>query len=87
MEEAVAGKTEYSLPEKYILPPLSSTGTGPVFFHSRIGGVRSGGVLADPRFGTAESGEKLVSAVLDELKEIVVAIAKSEEVKPEERLK
>lgn len=84
MEEVLIGRTQFSLPEKYILPPLSSTGTGPVFFHSRIGGVRAGGVLADPNCGTAETGEKLMSAVLDELEEIVVAIAKSGEVKPEE---
>jgi creatinine amidohydrolase len=87
MKEAIAGTHHHSLPAKYILPPQSATGTGPVFFHSRIGGLRAGGIMADPSCGTAEAGEKYMSAVLDDLTDIVVAIAKSEEIKPEEKLK
>ena len=87
MDEVLVGTTHFSLPEKYILPPLGATGIGPVFFHSRVSGSRAGGVMADPSCATAETGEKLMSTILDDLTEIVVAIAGSEGVKPEEKLK
>ena len=86
MEEVLVGTTHFSLPEKYVLPPLGATGIGPVFFHSRVGGLRAGGLMADPSCATAETGEKLMSTVLDDLTEIVVAIAKSEGLVPEEKL-
>lgn len=56
---------------------------GPVFSHSRVSGRREGGVMGDPSAATKEAGEKLIAAVLDELTEIVVAIAKSEGMKHE----
>jgi creatinine amidohydrolase len=84
MEEVRVGTTCFSLPEKYILPPLGATGTGPVFFHSRISGTRAGGLMADPSCATVETGEQLMSTVLDDLIGIVVAIANSEGAKPEE---
>jgi creatinine amidohydrolase len=87
MDEVRAGTNYFSLPEKYILPPGGATGAGPVFFHSRISGIRAGGVMADPSAATAETGEKLISDVLDEITAMVVAIIKSEGVKVEERLR
>jgi len=41
--------------------------------------------MGDPSAATKEAGEKLIAAVLDELAEIVVAIAKSEGMKHEEK--
>jgi creatinine amidohydrolase len=87
MDEVLIGTNYFSLPEKYILPPGGATGAGPVFFHSRISGIRAGGLMADPSSSTAETGEKFISAVLDEITAMVVAIIKSEGMKVEERLR
>jgi hypothetical protein len=43
------------------------------------------GIMGDPSAATREAGEKLIAAVLDELTEIIVAIAKSEGMKREEK--
>lgn len=81
LDEVVQGTRSFSLPDKYIFPMPA----GPVFFHSRVSGRREGGVMGDPSAATKEAGEKLIAAVLDELTEIVVAIAKSEGMKHEEK--
>ena len=81
LDEVVKGTRSFSLPDKYIFPMPA----GPVFFHSRVSGTRERGVMGDPSAATRESGEKLIAAVLDELTEIVVAIAKSEGMKHEEK--
>jgi creatinine amidohydrolase len=81
LQEMVTGTRSLSLSGKYALPML----IGKVFFHSRIGGVREGGLMGDPKAATKEVGEKLIDAVLQDLSEIVVAIARSERIKLEER--
>jgi creatinine amidohydrolase len=81
LDEIILGTRTFSLPEKYVLP----MGTGPVYFHSRISGIRAGGHMGDPSISTKETGEKLISAVLEDLTKIVVAIAKSEGKETEER--
>jgi creatinine amidohydrolase len=86
LDELLKGTSYPSLPEKYILPAGGSTGAGPVFFHSRISGIRAGGLMADPTAATAETGQKLIRAVVEDLTMIVLAIVKSEGVKVEERL-
>ena len=85
MEEGRVGTNYFSLPEKYIVPPGGATGVGPVFFHSRISGVRAGGLMADPSASSAETGEKFIKAVVNDLTTIAVAIVKSEGVKVEEK--
>lgn len=71
------------LPAKYVTPLAREI----VFYHSRKGGVRDSGVhLENPGIATKETGEKIIAAVLDELTEIVVAIAKSESMPHEERM-
>jgi creatinine amidohydrolase/Fe(II)-dependent formamide hydrolase-like protein len=87
MDELLKGAGYFSLPEKYVLPAGGSTGAGPVFFHSRVSGIRAGGLMADPTAATAETGEKLIRAVVDDLTTIVLAIVQSEGVKVEERLR
>jgi creatinine amidohydrolase len=81
LDEVVTGTRSFSLPDKYIFPMPA----GPVFFHSRVSGTRAGGIMGDPSAATREAGEKLIAAVLDELTEIIVAIAKSEGMKREEK--
>jgi creatinine amidohydrolase len=81
LDEMVKGKKSLSLPQKYALPML----IGKVFFHSRIGGTREGGLMGDPTAATLDTGNKLITAVLKDLSEIVVAIARSEGMKFEER--
>jgi creatinine amidohydrolase len=81
LEEMVNGTRSLSLPGKYALPML----IGKVFFHSRIGGIRESGLMGSPKAATKETGTKLISAVLKDLTEIVVAIARSEGMKWEER--
>jgi len=77
------GSHASSLPPKFIMP-LSR---GMVFFNSRIGGVRDGGIHVDnPCAATKETGEEIVAAVVEELIEIVIAISKSEGIKHEEKL-
>jgi len=72
-----------SLPAKYVTPLSREM----VFYHSRKGGVRDSGVhLENPCVATKETGEKCLAAVVDELVEIVVAIAKSEDITHEEKV-
>ncbi len=79
---AVKGSSGLSLSEKYVTP-LSA---GPVFYHSRHEGMRVSGVMGDPSSATKETGEKYIAAVVDELTEIIVGIAKSEGMMHEEKL-
>ena len=63
-----------SLPAKYVTPFCREL----VFCHTRLGGVRDSGVMvADPN-ATKEMGEQCVTAVVNDLVEIITAIAKSE---------
>lgn len=80
IEEIVVGTRTFSLPERFVLP----MGSGPVYFHSHIGGKRAGGHMGDPSVATKETGEKLIAAVIEDLTEIVVAIGKSEGMHVEE---
>ena len=81
--ETYEGTSTFSLPPKYVLP----VGGALVFYHSRVGGVRDSGLhLTGPSPATKEAGEKQIAAVVDELIEILVAIAKSEGMTHEERL-
>ena len=77
------GGSTFSLPPKYVLPV-----SGPlVFYHSRVGGVRDSGMhVKDPNVATKETGEKFIAAVIDELAEIIVGIAKSEGMTHEDRV-
>lgn len=77
------GSHRLSLPAKYVTPLSREI----VFYHSRRGGVRDSGVhLENPCIATKETGEKCITAVVDELAEIVVAIAKSEDMTHEEKM-
>lgn len=71
------------LPAKYVTPLAREI----VFYRSRVGGVRDSGVhLENPCVATEETGEKIIAAVVDELTEIVVAIAKSESMTHKEKV-
>lgn len=80
--EVYEGSHVSSLPAKYVTP----LGREMVFYHSRVGGVRDSGVhLENPCIATKEAGEKIIGAVVDELTEIILAIAKSEGMTHEEK--
>jgi creatinine amidohydrolase len=77
------GSHASSLPPKWTMP-LSR---GIVFFHSRVGGVRDSGIhVENPCVATKEIGEEIVTAVVDELSEIVLGISKSEGIQHKEQL-
>jgi len=81
LNAAVKGSHVTSLPEKYVTPLLG----GPIFFHSRHGGVRASGLMGDPTASTKETGEKFLEAIVDEYSKIVISIAQSEGMTFEER--
>ena len=76
------GSRILSLPDKYVKP----LGAELVFYHSRVGGLRDSGMhLKDPS-ATKELGEKFIAAVVVELTEIVVGIAKSDGMTHEDKV-
>ncbi len=77
MEKAVADRPSFSLSSRYV----GINGYGPVDFHSRkkfpkIG--KSPGVMGDPTVASKETGEKIISAVVSDLAEIIVQVLESE---------
>ncbi|MFC1979565.1 creatininase family protein [Chloroflexota bacterium] len=81
LDAVVKGSQSFSLPEKYITPAPF----GPVFYHSRLGGVRVSGVMGDPSTANEETGRKCIAAFVDDLTEIILSIAKSESMTFEEK--
>jgi creatinine amidohydrolase len=78
---AVKGSHVTSLPEKYTSPLFG----GPIFYNSRLGGVRASGLMGDPTASTKETGEKFLEATVNEFSKIVKAIAESEGMTFEEK--
>lgn len=82
-DEGYTGSHLFPLPPKYIMPLCREQ----VFFYSRVGGVRDSGIhVKNPCVATKETGEKIIEAVVEELIEIVTAIAKSESITHEEKV-
>ena len=82
-DEVYEGSHVISLPAKYATPLAREM----VFYNSRLGGVRDSGVhLENPCVATKAAGEKIIEAVVDELSEIVLAIAKSEDMTHKEKV-
>jgi len=81
-DEIYEGSRVHALPPKY-LTPLGREG---VFYCSRVGGVRDSGLhVKNPCIASKGAGEKIIEAVVESLIEIVLAIARSEDLKHEER--
>lgn len=74
LDRAVKGNHSFLLDEKYI----SQKTPNAVYFHSCTRGERNYGIMSDPFTGTAEIGLAILSAVIDELTEIIVTIVRSE---------
>ena len=74
LERAVKGSHGFFLEDKYI----SQKTPNAVYFHSCTRGERNCGIMTDPATGTAETGRVMLSAVVDELTEIITTIVKSE---------
>jgi len=72
----VKGLKVAALPEKFLVVP--SPGAPRVFYHSRATGKRVYGIMGDPTAATKENGQRFLSAVIDDVAEILVAIARSE---------
>jgi len=83
MEDAVyEGSHGMSLPPKFMTP----IGRGLVFCNTRVPGVRVSGLHLKGKVpATKEAGEKINSATVDVLSEMVVAIAQSESMKHVEK--
>jgi creatinine amidohydrolase len=77
MEKAVKDIPSYSLSSRWVVPDLQQSPKR-VFYHSRKGypkrpGERSG-VMGDATVASRETGEKIISAVVDDLAKIIVEI-------------
>ncbi|MBW2609464.1 MAG: creatininase family protein [Deltaproteobacteria bacterium] len=82
-DECYSGSHLFPLPPKYVMPLCREQ----VFFYSRIGGVRDSGIhVKNPCVATKEIGDEIIEAVVEELIEIVIAIAKSESITHEEQV-
>ena len=75
LEKAVEDRPGYSLSGRYV----GSKGQGPVTFHSRKKFPRMGkspGVMGDPTVADGKTGEKIISAVVSDLVDIMGQVAR-----------
>ncbi len=74
LDRAVKGSRGLALPSKYVSQPPP----GAVYYHSATRGVRDSGIMSDPTMASKETGEKLISAAVDDLVGIIVDIVRAE---------
>ena len=82
MEKAVEDRPGYSLTDRY----AGAKGQGPVTFHSRkifpkMG--KSPGVMGDPTVASKDTGEMIISSVVNDLTDIMQQIVQSKTITKE----
>ncbi len=81
LEKAVKETPTFSLSSRWVLPDLQRS-PDKVFYHSRKkypkGTGQGSGVMGDPTVASRETGGEIVSAVVDDLAQIILEIVRSE---------
>jgi len=78
LEKAVKDNTTFSLSSKWVYPDFYAPQK--LTWHSRARREGKSGVMGDPTVASKESGEKFLSAIIDEFAELIKEIVASEHI-------
>jgi len=77
LEKAIIGSRELPLSERYIGASGNDQSKG-VIYYSGAKGFEKSGTFGDPTMASKEEGEKVLSAIISDLTDIIVQVVKSE---------